>query len=294
MGHGSAMCSSLPSLRSCHIRVRHDVAVSGATVLWGELTSEEIGRAGREGALAILPLGCTEQHAGHLPVDTDTYQAERLARDGARRAAERFGVKVLVLPALPFGPASEHAGYPGTIDVPNEVWTRVLRHVLGSVIDSGFTRAAVLRGCTAHWAASGTVWDLVAEEARAGRSVTLRILNTDADWRALGERFPAGSGGHAGAMETSLCLAERGDLVRAERMSAPALRGLRERYVDGGEAFLFRDMTDTGALGDPSAATADAGREIWERTIQMFAERLRLLEEQDRALGRLATPSPTS
>lgn len=257
------------------------------SVNWAELTSDEIGRAGREGALAILPLGCTEQHGGHLPVDMDTYQAERLCREGARRAADRFGVKVLVLPALPFGPASEHAGYPGTIDIPNEVWLRVITHILRSVIDAGFTRVAVVRGCTGHRSASGAVWDLAAAEARAGRAVTLRVLDTDAEWRSLAaQRFPSTGAGHAGAMETSLCLAERVDLVRTERMRAPAVRGLRERYVEGGEAFLFRDMTDTGALGDPTPASAEAGREIWEQLIDAFAERLRRLEEQDRSLGR--------
>lgn len=264
-------------------------------ILWGELTSEEIGRAGRLGALALLPLGCTEQHGGHLPVDTDTYQAERLCRDGALRAAERFGLQVLVLPALPFGPASEHAGYPGSIDIPNEMWVRLIRQILRGVIDAGFARIAVVRGCTAHWAAAGAVWDLAAEEARAGRSVVLRVLDADSGWRSLDtERFPAGSAGHAGAMETSLCLAERPHLVRADRMRAPALRGLRERYVEGGEAFLFRDMTDTGALGDPTAATAEAGREIWQGLIDAFAGRLRALEEQDRSLGRLGPAAPST
>ena len=74
-----------------------------AGVRWGEQTATEIAAAARENALVILPLGCTEQHAGHLPVDTDTWQVEHFAQEGAALAAARHGVRALVLPALPFG-----------------------------------------------------------------------------------------------------------------------------------------------------------------------------------------------
>jgi len=41
------------------------------TVLWGALRRGEIGVAAREGALPLLPIGATEQHGPHLPVNTD-------------------------------------------------------------------------------------------------------------------------------------------------------------------------------------------------------------------------------
>src|ERR671926_136457 len=55
------------------------------SIRWGELTAPEIAAAARENALVLLPLGCTEQHAAHLPVDTDTYQVERCAIEGGFR-----------------------------------------------------------------------------------------------------------------------------------------------------------------------------------------------------------------
>ena len=98
-----------------------------ATVIWGDLTSEDISTSVRRNPLVILPLGCTEQHAWHLPVDTDTYQVERLTVEGSRKAADRYGTDVLVLPALPFGPASEHYGLAGTISMPHRVCRNVNR-----------------------------------------------------------------------------------------------------------------------------------------------------------------------
>lgn len=257
-------------------------------VFWGELTSEAIAEAVRHGALVILPCGCTEQHAWHLPVDTDTYQVERLARAGAELAGERHGVRALVLPALPYGPASEHYGMPGTISLPNELWIGVVKAVVWSVIDSGFTRIAAMKGCGGHWALPGALWDVKAEAARAGKPVTLRLLDVAADWKQVGERiFPGGDGGHAAVMETALCLAGREHLVQRERMQPPRVPGLTERYRDGGEVFLFHEMTDTGALGDPTPATVEGGELAWVAIIDAFAERLRLIEEQDRSSGRL-------
>src|SRR5690348_13637084 len=99
-------------------------------VRWGEHTGEELALAVDRNPFVILPLGCTEQHALHLPVDTDTYQAQRLAEEGAARAAERDDTPVLVLPALPYGPTAEHFGLPGTIDIPNDVYLPLLKSIL--------------------------------------------------------------------------------------------------------------------------------------------------------------------
>ncbi|HET9017354.1 MAG TPA: creatininase family protein [Thermomicrobiaceae bacterium] len=257
-----------------------------ASVRWGEHTAPELARAAKENTLVLLPLGCTEQHAAHLPVDTDTYQVDRLCVDGAERARER-GVEALVLPPLPYGPASEHFGLPGTISLPNEVYLQVVKHLLWSAIELGFRRLAVVRGCGGHWIVPGVVWDVAADAQRAGRDVTLRLLSVDQDWRAAQERhFPGSDGGHAAVMETALCLADRADLVRSDQMRAPALRMLEERYREGGEAFLFAEMSDTGALGDPSPATAAGGRAAWRDVTDAFAQRLCRIAEQDAALGR--------
>jgi creatinine amidohydrolase len=259
-----------------------------SSVKWGEQTAEELAAAVGRNPLVILPLGCTEQHAGHLPVDTDTYQVERLSAEGAGKAARLYNTRVLVLPALPYGPASEHYGLAGTVSIPNEVYVPLVKHLLLSVIQLGFRRLAVVRGCGGHWVVPGVVWDVKAEASRSGQDVVLRILSVDEDWHGLQEKhFPGSDGGHAAVMETALCLAERSELVKRDRMEAPRLTMLNERYRVGGEAFLFHEMTSTGALGDPRPATVEGGRAIWEVITTAFAAKLRDLEEQDARLDRL-------
>jgi creatinine amidohydrolase len=257
------------------------------SIRWGELTAPDLALAAQQNALVILPLGCTEQHAAHLPVDTDTYQVERVTMEGAQKAAERFAVHVLVLPPLPFGPASEHYGLPGTISLPNEVYLPLLKAILHSVIELGFRRIAVVKGCTGHFIVPAVLWDVKAETARAGRDMTLRVWEADDDWRMLKEKyFPGADGGHASVMETALCLADRAHLVRTDAVRAPELRMVWERYR-GGETFLFKDATSTGALGDAAPATVEGGRALWTEISDAFAARLKATEEQDKQLGRL-------
>ena len=70
----------------------YSAGVKGA--LGRPLTMDEVGEAAAAGAVAVLPVGATEQHGPHLATGTDTL----LAAQVAEAAAERTGD--VVLPAL--------------------------------------------------------------------------------------------------------------------------------------------------------------------------------------------------
>ena len=79
---------------------------------WASLTKDEIGDAAEAGAVAVLPVGATEQHGRHLTTGTDTLLAEEVAV----RAGEQTGD--IVLPALPYGCSLGHtARWPGTLSL---------------------------------------------------------------------------------------------------------------------------------------------------------------------------------
>jgi creatinine amidohydrolase len=65
--------------------------------------------------IVVIPLGATEQHGPHLPLETDTVIAAALAEAVAARRAD-----VIAAPALPFGASDEHAGFPGTLSLGQE------------------------------------------------------------------------------------------------------------------------------------------------------------------------------
>ncbi|MGQ9732130.1 MAG: creatininase family protein [Candidatus Zipacnadales bacterium] len=117
-----------------------------ATLKWGECTWEEVKAAAEVGAVVVAPFGSTEQHGPMLPLDTDIHIAERVALEGAREAAERHGVHVLVLPTMPFGLATHHMAFAGTITLAPETYVAVIADVLRCVVTHGFRRIAVISG----------------------------------------------------------------------------------------------------------------------------------------------------
>src|SRR5262245_39317266 len=64
--------------------------------------------------IAIVPIGSTEPHGPHLPLDTDV----TIAAEQSRRAAaklEALGARVLVLPPLAYGLTNWTEGFPGRV-----------------------------------------------------------------------------------------------------------------------------------------------------------------------------------
>ena len=68
---------------------------------YGEMTFQQIKDAARKGWLVIQPVGCTEQQGFHLPVDWDTWFAEKVCVGASELAQHIHKVHSLVLPALP-------------------------------------------------------------------------------------------------------------------------------------------------------------------------------------------------
>lgn len=93
----------------------------------------------KQNNLAVLPLGSTEQHAG-LSLSVDSILSEKIAVD----AAEPLGVPVF--PAVPYGLTPYFLGYPGTVSLRVETYTRVVRDILDCLRAQGFRRILIVNG----------------------------------------------------------------------------------------------------------------------------------------------------
>jgi creatinine amidohydrolase len=237
-----------------------------------DLTFEEIAAAAREGAIAAVPAGCTEQQGPHLTVGFDSWFAQELLEAGADRA-EADGIRVVVLPAMPFGPTPEHRGYgAGYVDLPPALHDAVVEAVLGSLADQGFGRILVWRGCGGH--------DLRATVTRfnhghSGTATAYLPGHPFHDiWCAVAD--PGVPGGHADSFTTSVALFRHPELVRTDRV--PTTPSAQPDWDD--PELDFTRYSTTGVIGDARHASAELGARLWEECVDAVAERLRTIARQ--------------
>src|SRR4029434_1872702 len=99
------------------------------------MVEEYIGRDDR----AVLPLGCTEQHA-YLSLSTDSILAERLAVEAA------LPLRVPVFPVLSYGITPYFRAFPGTITLRVKTYMSVVGDILDAMAEQGFKRILILNG----------------------------------------------------------------------------------------------------------------------------------------------------
>lgn len=109
---------------------QHRAVCQAKPMHYGDCTYQEIAALADDGAVAVVPLGCTEQQGPHLPVDFDTWFSGALAAAAASQAEAEHSLRVLVLPVLPMGPTPEHRSFgPGYLDLPIPVHEAVVQSV---------------------------------------------------------------------------------------------------------------------------------------------------------------------
>jgi creatinine amidohydrolase len=228
---------------------------------FGSLTYEEIRQRATTGWLAIVPTGCTEQQGPHLPVDVDTWFAEAASLAAADRARAAFGVEALVLPALPFGPTPEHRGFgSGYVHLPQSLHEAVVESVLDSLVEQGFRRVVVWRGCGQH--DLGRVIERFNRVHRGRARALLPELPYPAIWCRIGD--PSVPGGHADSFVTSIALHLRPASVRVAEIRDP-----RTAPVDWEDPDLdLSRYSATGVIGDPTHASAELGAQLWEAVVE--------------------------
>ncbi|MFE4678860.1 creatininase family protein [Streptomyces sp. NPDC056721] len=203
-------------------------------------------RAAAGDAIAVLPIGSQEQHAGHLPMGTDTMLADAVVSRALDLLTEEAGpgtpVPDLVrLPTLPYGHSPHHL-FAAALTLSAPVLGTVLDELLDSLAECGYGRVLVVNG---HGGNDEIVrlavkrFALRAEVTAAACSYWTLLDTVETEEATVEDAGAAGDGsdtavapcgagdraglvpGHAGWFETSLMLAAHPELVRAERPAQP-------------------------------------------------------------------------
>src|SRR5687768_12741323 len=117
--------------------------MSSRPLLFNEISRVECAERA-PGALAVVPVAATEQHGPHLPLGTDTFLVETVARQAAAQAANE--IDVLVTPTLAVGASHHHFPFGGTLSMASETYYRAVRDIVVSLIRDGFRRVFVING----------------------------------------------------------------------------------------------------------------------------------------------------
>ena len=230
--------------------------------LWGELTQPEAAEQLRHTDVALLPVGAIEQHGHHLPLDTDSYDADCLCRAVAERCSDP---KPLVLPLIPYGVSYHHEDFTGTISVHPETLSRLVHEVGVNVARQGITKLVIVNGHGGNAPALHFAAQMINRDAHILTCVDSGETS-DADVEALVET--AGDV-HAGEIETSTSLANRPGLVQMDKakrfvpkFSSHYLDFASKRRVDW--YARTAKISRSGILGDATKASREKGEKMWD------------------------------
>ena len=251
---------------------------AAAEYRYNRLTWPEMNDAIASQKLVILPTGSTEQHGPHLPLDVDLFLCESVCLEVGRRVPD----KVLVLPPVSYGLNLHHMDFPGTIHIEPETFIAFCLNITKSVAYHGFEKILLVNG-------HGSNQPLIDLIARKTVLATDSLCFATGYFQFLMEEFEkvreSDIIAHADEFETSLYLHLAGDRVRMEQAVADNDR--RGTFVSsdstGEFPVRFNDIwgrwTRTGIHGDPTKATKEKGRRIFEAAVQGLVELVDELRE---------------
>jgi creatinine amidohydrolase len=242
---------------------------------YDELTWREMRQAVTEQPVVLLPVGAVEDHGPHLPLNTDNVIVEAICLEAAGRAPG----EVLVMPPVAYGLDEHHMDFPGTISVDMENLLAYLADVAVSAPHHGFTHLLIVNGHGSNTA----IADLVARKVVLETGIVCGAMSPNAAVDptlaepTLSQMRRSGPGGigHAGEYETAMMLYLRPDLVQMDK-AIQEIGQLKLAYFgwDHPEPSIlawqdwWSRMSESGVCGDPTVATAEFGRLLFETTVE--------------------------
>ncbi len=245
---------------------------------YNRLTWPQMNEAIAAQKLVILPTASTEQHGKHLPLDVDLFLCESVCLEVGRRAADQ----VLVLPPIAYGLNLHHIDFPGTIHIEPETFIAFCLNITKSVAYHGFQKILIVNG---H-GSNGPLIDLVARKTvLETRSLCFATGYASFLLQAFEPIRESPVMAHADEFETSLYLhlppervkmelAVKDDDRMGQFVSSDSTRNYPVRFND----YLGR-WTQTGVHGDPTKATAEKGRMLFEAAVNGLVQLVSELRE---------------
>ncbi len=209
----------------------------------------------------VIPIAALEQHGRHMPVFTDSM----LLGEVLRRVKEApVKERVLFTPLMWLGNSHHHLDFPGTMTASPRVYMDLLIDMAENMIFHGFKRIVVING---HGGNITPVQQALFELRQKLRTRSDLLLLSTTYWTLGGKPHEVDATlkqqqvGHACEYETSMMLRIAPHLVRDHQKVDEIPFG--NAFAPAHRAWITKDRTAAGHIGDPRIATAEKGETIF-------------------------------
>ena len=218
--------------------------------------------------VAVLPWGATEAHNYHLPHGADIIEATTLGEEAVLRANKQ-GAKCVLLPTMPFGSNHTQLDQAATINLRSATQQAVLHDVAESLVAQGIDRLVLLNF---H---GGNEFKPMIRDVMLDLPVFIIQVHgwqTAPDMRKL---LAEPDGDHAEEFETSYLLHVTPQFVApldtaGDGAITPSKLPATSTTPGVWASRDWQALTESTGVGDPRAATAEKGRQIFEMLVDAF------------------------
>lgn len=228
----------------------------------------------KKNTVIIQPIGAIEQHGYHLPLVVDSAISQGVLGKALELLSDE--IPAFALPTLYYGKSNEHEGFAGTIIITAQTLSNLIAEVAKSVYQAGFRKLIFMNS---H-GGQPQIMEIVARDLHHQfpdlsvfpfftwlvPNITNELLTAEEqEW-----------GIHAGDAETSLMLALLPQQVKMDLAVKEYPRNLAPNSLLSMEgklpfAWLTRELSESGVMGDATVATQEKGDRILASLAQGWA-----------------------
>jgi len=226
------------------------------------LTWEEAAARFAEDPVVVIPVGAaSKEHGPHLPLDTDYRYAKALAQGVADT------LPVVIAPVVGFGYYPAFTGWAGSQHLRADTFRALMVDILDGFVRQGVRRLAIIN----TGISTEPVLQLAVRDIRDRHGVIVATADISRLGRSADALMQQQAGGHADERETSVMMAidpgavhpDRARPDYGHRLSAKPNVFRRPLVLDP-DPESGADYSASGAMGDPTLATAEKGRAVLE------------------------------
>lgn len=222
----------------------------------------------------VLPIGATEQHGPHLPINTDTVIAEKICE----YASAKTGIPVL--PPMAYSVSSGHTTrWPGTFSLTHEAFIESVCELALWAVQTGWKKLLFVNS---HFGNDSSL-RVAVEKIRIAHFGKLQIglKHTFLLTESIRSYFVSDAEDlHANKAETDLLLYLAPDTVRMDKVEDDPDR-------TEGKVFSYpvAQTSLNGLTGAPSLGSAERGKELFEEMGDALAEVLLRAKDEEPPLS---------